>query len=70
MAVHDEATVWLDSMIERLLSVRHKNPRTQVNLEEEDILNLLSKARSLFLEQPALLELHAPINVCGDTHGT
>jgi serine/threonine-protein phosphatase PP1 catalytic subunit len=30
---------------------------------------LCAKSRDIFLEQPVLLELTAPIKICGDIHG-
>jgi len=44
-------------------------PSPQVLLPEEDIVALCRMARSVFLAQPALLELDAPIAICGDIHG-
>eukprot|EP00462_Mataza_sp_D1_P004433 CAMPEP_0175100746 /NCGR_PEP_ID=MMETSP0086_2-20121207/7320_1 /TAXON_ID=136419 /ORGANISM="Unknown Unknown, Strain D1" /LENGTH=279 /DNA_ID=CAMNT_0016375015 /DNA_START=138 /DNA_END=974 /DNA_ORIENTATION=- len=38
-------------------------------LTENEILQLARKSREIFLEQPMLLELMAPINICGDIHG-
>jgi serine/threonine-protein phosphatase PP1 catalytic subunit len=40
-----------------------------VNLPEDDIIWLCRESREVFCSQPMLLEVHAPINVCGDTHG-
>ena len=36
---------------------------------EVEVRGLLTKAREVFLSQPALLELEAPIKICGDIHG-
>ncbi|BAT98940.1 hypothetical protein LR48_Vigan06g134300 [Vigna angularis] len=58
----------LDGLIERLLEVR-KNRGKRVQLVESEIRNLCSTAKDLLLSQPNLLELEAPINVCGDIHG-
>ncbi|KAH1123892.1 hypothetical protein AAZX31_06G025500 [Glycine max] len=58
----------LDGLIERLLEVR-KNRGKQIQLVESEIRSLCSTAKDLFLRQPNLLELEAPINVCGDIHG-
>jgi len=55
--------------IERLRTVQGQKPRTEVHLPEEDIVVICRAARNVFLAQPALLELKAPINVCGDIHG-
>jgi hypothetical protein len=41
----------------------------QVNLAEWQVRQLCLVAREIFLEQPMLLELEAPINVFGDIHG-
>jgi len=38
-------------------------------LNEEDVKYLCTKARELFISQPNLLELEAPIKICGDVHG-
>ncbi|KAJ7679748.1 protein phosphatase type 1 [Mycena rosella] len=59
----------LDSVIDRLLEVRGNRPGRLVNLLEAEIHYLCIKAREIFLAQPILLELEAPIKICGDTHG-
>ena len=46
------------------------NPITQNNqLTEEEIKILCTKSLEIFMEEPVLLEISAPINICGDTHG-
>ena len=37
--------------------------------EQEEIKRVLAKSREVFMQQPPLLELVAPINICGDIHG-
>jgi len=59
----------VDSVIERLLSVRGKRPGKHVNLTESEIKNLCLKSREIFISQPILLELEAPIKIVGDIHG-
>ncbi|EAN32633.1 Serine/threonine-protein phosphatase PP1-beta [Theileria parva strain Muguga] len=59
----------LDSIIERLLEVRGNRPIKSVQLSEEEIKGLCHKSREIFLSQSILLELEAPIKICGDIHG-
>mmetsp|Transcript_25476 Transcript_25476/g.51802 ORF Transcript_25476/g.51802 Transcript_25476/m.51802 type:complete len:326 (+) Transcript_25476:286-1263(+) len=61
----------VDSIIERLLAVRGNKPgkATQVSLKEEEIHLLVNKAREIFMAQPVLLELEAPLKIVGDVHG-
>jgi len=59
----------VDSIIERLLSVRGSKPGQQVQLSTQEVRTLCMKARELFISQPILLELEAPIKICGDIHG-
>lgn len=56
-------------MIDLLLSARNKKPGTPIDLQANDITQLCMQARDIFLNQPMLLELGAPIKICGDTHG-
>uniref|UniRef100_A0A7S1T5B7 Serine/threonine-protein phosphatase n=1 Tax=Compsopogon caeruleus TaxID=31354 RepID=A0A7S1T5B7_9RHOD len=65
----DAAGVDVDNIIERLLAVRNQRPGKQVNLKEEEIRMLCNESRKIFLEQLPLLELDAPIKICGDIHG-
>ena len=60
---------WIDNIIEQLLSARNKKPGTPVELSANDATQLCSLAREVFLQQPMLLELGAPIKICGDVHG-
>ncbi|MES1908496.1 MAG: hypothetical protein MHM6MM_001419 [Cercozoa sp. M6MM] len=59
----------VDSIIERLLEVRNSRPGKQVQLAEHEIRGLCLKCRDIFVEQPVLLELEAPIKIVGDIHG-
>lgn len=54
----------LDGIINRLLEVRGR-PGKQVQLSESEIRQLCLKSKEIFLEQPNLLELEAPIKICG-----
>lgn len=55
----------VDGIIEKLLSVRGARPGKQVNLAETEIRGLCLHAREVFLGQPILVELEAPIKICG-----
>lgn len=59
----------VDNAIKSLLSVRNMPPGTEVNLAEELIVKLIKAGREIFMSQPMLIEVHAPVNICGDTHG-
>ncbi len=55
----------VDSIILRLLEVRGSRPGKPVQLAEHEIKGLCTKAREIFINQPVLLELAAPIKICG-----
>ena len=55
----------VDRVINQLLEVRGKKPGKIVALNEADIKHLCVKSREIFLAQPNLLELEAPIKICG-----
>ncbi|OCB86646.1 Metallo-dependent phosphatase [Sanghuangporus baumii] len=50
-------------------SIRGNRPGKPVQLQEYEIKYLCTKAREIFINQPILLELEAPIKICGDIHG-
>ncbi|ELT89412.1 hypothetical protein CAPTEDRAFT_5100 [Capitella teleta] len=58
----------VDSVIKQLLSVR-ETPGKQVQLPETIIRQLCLRSRDVFLEQPMMIELDSPVNICGDIHG-
>ena len=55
----------MDNVIAKLLEVRGSRPGRQVNLSEAEIRGLCTNAREIFMQQPVLLELEAPIKICG-----
>ncbi|CAH1445350.1 unnamed protein product [Lactuca virosa] len=61
--------VALDRIIERLIEVRSTKPGKLVQLSEAEIKQLCVASREIFMKQPNLLELEAPIKICGDIHG-
>lgn len=56
----------LEDIIRRLLEGKGGK---QVQLSEGEIRQLCVNARQIFLSQPNLLQLHAPVRICGDIHG-
>lgn len=46
--------------------VRGNRPGKAVQLQEYEIKYLCTKAREIFIGQPILLELEAPIKICGE----
>lgn len=65
----NESDFDVDNIIEQLLSVRGSRPGKHVSLTEGEIRWLCIRARDIFTQQPVLLELEAPIKICGDIHG-
>lgn len=55
----------VDSIIDKLLDVKSSRPGKQVNLTEGEIKGLCKASREVFMSQPILLELEAPIKICG-----
>lgn len=46
-------------------AVRGSRPGKNVQLTESEIRGLCLKSREIFLSQPILLELEAPLKICG-----
>ncbi|EDV46164.1 serine/threonine-protein phosphatase beta isoform isoform X2 [Drosophila erecta] len=49
--------------------VRSCRTGKQVQMTEAEVRGLCLKSREIFLQQPILLELEAPLIICGDIHG-
>jgi serine/threonine-protein phosphatase PP1 catalytic subunit len=52
------------------LPVRGNRPGKAVQLQEYEIKYLCTKAREIFIGQPILLELEAPIKICGESESS
>ncbi|KAF3164747.1 hypothetical protein TWF788_001080 [Orbilia oligospora] len=60
----------LDEMITRLLDAGYAGKVTKtVCLKNAEITAICSAARQVFLSQPSLIELKAPVKIVGDVHG-
>lgn len=58
------------AICQRLLGLRGSPPGTMASLSDSEIKLLCHRARPILLQQqPMLLELEAPIKICGDVHG-
>jgi serine/threonine-protein phosphatase PP1 catalytic subunit len=58
-----------DSLIDRLLAVRGARVPKQVEMTETEIKGLIYRTREIFMSQSTLVEIEAPVKICGDTHG-
>ena len=56
----------IDAIINKLLAVKGQKPGKNVNLTENEILNICNQTREILINQPILLELEAPLKVCGN----
>lgn len=50
------------------LLVRGCRPGKTVQMTEQEVRGLCMKSREIFLSQPILLELEAPLKICGKLH--
>jgi hypothetical protein len=57
------------SITQRLLGLRGSPPGTLASLGEPEIKLLCERVRPIRLQQAMLLELEAPLKICGDIHG-
>nr|CDJ96954.1 Metallophosphoesterase domain containing protein [Haemonchus contortus] len=56
-------------LITNLLNVGLPDKGLTKTVSENDIMEVLGKAREMFLSQPPMVELDSPVKICGDTHG-
>jgi len=59
----------LDGIISRLEKYSSKTPDGKVELKLHEVKFLIEKSREIFISQPVLLELEAPLKIVGDIHG-
>jgi len=59
----------IDDIIARLLEKRTSAPGSQVQLKVNEVRFLIEKSREIFICQPVLLDLEAPLKIVGDIHG-
>lgn len=58
----------LDDIIRRLLATNNGRTVKQAQITEAEIRQLCLASKEVFLSQPNLLELEAPIKICGNVH--
>jgi len=60
----------VDDMISRLLDAGYSGKVSKsICLKNSEILFICQMAREVFLSQPTLIELNAPVKIVGDIHG-
>jgi serine/threonine-protein phosphatase PP1 catalytic subunit len=70
MAMGDLKDSDVDEYIKRLLDAGYAGKSTKgVCLRNAEINSICSRVREIFLEQPPLIELDAPVKIVGDIHG-
>lgn len=58
----------VNSILKRLLAFKDSQ-EPYCAITDEEIKHVTSTATQVFLTQPVLLRVDAPVNICGDTHG-
>lgn len=70
IAMSEIKDIDLDDFIKRLLDAGYAGKVTKsVCLKNAEIAAICHRAREVFLSQPSLLELDAPVKIVGDVHG-
>ena len=64
-----EALEHCNKTLADLLSCKDYAPGYIVDIEAKALISIVFANRQILLSQPSLLELEAPINICGDVHG-
>ncbi|XP_054271147.1 serine/threonine-protein phosphatase alpha-2 isoform-like [Macrosteles quadrilineatus] len=64
-----ENKVDINSIVERMLGARQLRSGRTVIIADYEVRYIIAKSRKIFISQPMLLELDAPLKVCGDIHG-
>jgi len=59
----------VDDIIARMLEKRNSPPGSKVELKNHEVRYLIEKSREIFISQPVLLDLEAPLKIVGDIHG-
>ena len=59
----------IEGCISKLIKPNHEKPRSYFSLSDLEVREILRAVQEIFRYQPILLELEAPIKVCGDIHG-
>ncbi|GMG46474.1 unnamed protein product [Ambrosiozyma monospora] len=67
---HPKSPLDIEDLIQRLLDAGYSGKRTKsVCMKNSEIATICATAREIFLSQPSLLELSAPVKIVGDIHG-
>lgn len=61
--------ICVDEIIRKLLALKNMRVGKNAHLREAEILFLCEKAKDIFMNQPMLLKVKAPVKICGDIHG-
>jgi serine/threonine-protein phosphatase PP1 catalytic subunit len=64
-----EEPLAIDDVIDKCLEARGQKPGKLVQVPEGQLKALCTAAREVFMGQSPLLELEAPLKICGDVHG-
>eukprot|EP00928_Gymnodinium_smaydae_P035905 TRINITY_DN2517_c0_g1_i2.p1 TRINITY_DN2517_c0_g1~~TRINITY_DN2517_c0_g1_i2.p1 ORF type:complete len:350 (+),score=74.35 TRINITY_DN2517_c0_g1_i2:155-1204(+) len=65
-----EVDLDVDVILDQLLLLKTRHASSQSHTFDVEVLKLLcTRAREIFAEQDMLLELEAPLHLCGDIHG-
>jgi len=61
----------LESIISQLLEAKNqpKSSNIRIDLKPIEVTYLIERSRELFISQPVLLDLEAPLKIVGDIHG-
>ena len=59
----------IDIILEKLINIDKTKPEYLVNLKREEIDYIIYNSLKIIKEEKALIELEAPIRICGDIHG-